>query len=132
MSHMKSKTKFTELKEIYDTLHGPKGCAWDKRQTSRSIIPHFVEEAEELVSAVKTGDHSHMKEELGDVLLNVMFFSKLAEKEGRFDIEDVIDGLIKKLKRRHPHVFANKKVRSVRDIIKNWNKIKLSEKRRRD
>jgi len=122
-------TKFIELKEIYDTLHGPRGCAWDKAQTYKSLIPHFKEEVEELIRAVRAGDYSHMQEELGDVLLNIMFFSKLAQKEGRFDVEDVIEGLIKKLKRRHPHVFAGRKVKSVRQIIVNWNKIKAREKK---
>jgi tetrapyrrole methylase family protein / MazG family protein len=122
------RTKFTELKDIFDTLHGPKGCLWDKKQTHRSILAHLREEVDEFVAAVRKGDRHNMQEELGDVLLHVMFHAKLAQKAGKFDVEDVIDGLIKKLKRRHPHVFGTEKVSSARQIIRNWEKIKAREK----
>ncbi len=124
----KKKTKFHELKEVFDTLHGPKGCLWDKKQTHKTILSHMREEVDEFVDAVKAGDVHNMKEELGDVLLHVMFHSKLAEKAGKFDVEDVIDELIRKLKRRHPHVFGTEKVSSAREIIRNWEKIKAREK----
>jgi tetrapyrrole methylase family protein / MazG family protein len=127
---MPKETKFTELKKIFVTLHGPKGCLWDKKQTHKSILPGLREEVREFIAEVKQGDVSNMKEELGDILLHVMFHAQLASKEGEFGIEDVIDGLIKKLKRRHPHVFGKLKVNSSRQIILNWNKIKLSEKRK--
>jgi len=126
---MKEKTKFNELKKIFKTLHGPKGCLWDKKQTHKTLIPYLREESEEFISALKKDDYHHMKEELGDVLLQVMFHSQIASKENRFDVEDVIDGLIKKLKRRHPHVFGKLKVKSARQIIANWEKIKASEKK---
>ena len=122
-------TKFTELKNIFETLNGPKGCLWDKKQTHRSLLPYLKEESAEFISAVRHNNFDHMKEELGDVLLQVMFHSQIASKEGRFDIEDVIGGLIKKLKRRHPHVFGGVKVKSAKDIIKNWNKIKKGERK---
>ena len=102
---------------------------WDKHQTHKSIIPGLREEVREFIVEVNKGDFSHMQEELGDILLHVMFHAQIAAKAGKFDIEDVIDGLIKKLKRRHPHVFGNIKVNSRRQIIMNWNKIKLSERR---
>ncbi|MFA5320856.1 MAG: MazG nucleotide pyrophosphohydrolase domain-containing protein [Candidatus Omnitrophota bacterium] len=124
----KKKTVFIELKEVFQTLHGPRGCLWDKKQTFSTLIPHFKEEAQELVSAVRGKNNEHIKEELGDVLLHVMAYSQIAEKSGVFDIEDVIAGLISKLKRRHPHVFGGEKVSSTRQIIKNWNKIKKLEK----
>ena len=127
---MKQQTKFVELKEIYEMLHSPKGCMWDKEQTYESLLPYLKEEVEEFIDAVKMKDYCHIKEELGDVLLQVMFHAKIASKEGKFDIEDVIDGLIKKLKRRHPHVFAKTKVKSTRQIMENWKKIKASEKRK--
>lgn len=130
MSHRKN-TKFTELKKVFATLHGPKGCLWDKKQTYASLIPHFREEADELIEAVRGKNHQHMKEELGDILLFVMFYSQIASKGKRFDVEEVIDGLIKKLKRRHPHVFGDVKVSSSRQIIMNWNKIKTLEKKGR-
>lgn len=125
---MKQQTKFIELKEIYEILHSPKGCMWDKEQTHESLLPYLKEEAEEFIDAVKMKDYRHIKEELGDILLQVMFHAKIASREGKFDIEDVIDGLIKKLKRRHPHVFAKTKVKSTRQIMENWKKIKALEK----
>lgn len=126
---MPEKTKFIELKNIFKALHGPRGCLWDKKQTHKSLLPYLKEESEEFIAAVRSGDFSHMKEELGDLLIQVMFHSQIASKSGQFDIEDVIDGLIRKLKRRHPHVFGNTKVNSTRQIISNWNKIKSQEKR---
>lgn len=122
-------TKFTELKKIFKILHGPKGCLWDKKQTHKSLIPYLKEESGEFISAVKKGNAGHMKEELGDILLQVMFHSQIASKENKFDIEAVMGGLIKKLKRRHPHVFAGVKVKSTKEIIANWNRIKEKEKR---
>ncbi len=127
---MKEKTSFNQLKKIFKTLHGPKGCLWDKKQTHKTLIPYLREESEEFIAALRKGDHHHMKEELGDILLQVMFHSQIASKEGRFDIEDVIEGLIRKLKRRHPHVFGTVKVSSARQIIANWNKIKALEKKK--
>ena len=126
---MANQTKFIELKKTFETLHGPKGCLWDKKQTHKTLIPYLREEVDEFISALKKDDRHHMKEELGDLLLQVMFHSEIASKEGRFDIEDVINGLMRKLKRRHPHVFGKKKVNSVHQIIANWHKIKSLEKK---
>jgi tetrapyrrole methylase family protein/MazG family protein len=120
-------TAFIELKKTFKALHGPKGCPWDKKQTHRSIIPDLKEEVAEFTAAVRKKNIHHMKEELGDILLHVMFQAQIASKEGSFDIEDVIDGLIRKLKRRHPHVFGRTKVKSIRQVIANWHKIKASE-----
>ncbi len=122
------KTKFIELKKIFDTLHGPKGCLWDKKQTHKTLIPYLREESDEFIGAIKNNNLENMKEELGDILLQVMFHSQIALKEKRFTVEDVIGTLIKKLKRRHPHVFGKVKVKSARQITVNWNKIKASEK----
>ena len=125
------KTKFHELKEIFITLHGPKGCAWDKQQTHKSLIKDLREEVEEYIYAARKNNPADMKEELGDILLHVMFGAQIAAKKKKFDIEDVIDGLIKKIKRRHPHVFVNLKVSSTRQIIANWDKIKRLEKQKK-
>jgi len=127
----KDKTAFLELKEVFKRLHGPKGCLWDKQQTHRSLIPHLREEVGEFISAVRANRRRQMQEELGDILLHVMFNAQIASRCGRFDIEDVISGLIGKLKRRHPHVFAGAKVKSARQIIANWNRIKSQEKKGR-
>ena len=125
---MPQRTKFIELKNIFETLHGPKGCLWDKKQTHKTLVKYLREESLEFIDTVKSNTYIHMKEELGDLLLQVMFHAQIASKKGKFSIEDVIDGLIKKLKRRHPHVFGRVKVKSVREITDNWNKIKAREK----
>ncbi|MBI4845148.1 MAG: hypothetical protein HY810_01520 [Candidatus Omnitrophica bacterium] len=126
---MIKKTKFIELKKVFKTLHGPKGCLWDKKQTHQSLLGGLREETWELIQAIKSKNSEHVKEELGDVLLHVMFHAQIASKKNKFDIEDVIDVLIKKLKRRHPHVFGKTKVKSSAQIIRNWNKIKAKEKK---
>jgi len=130
MKRNRDKTRFTELKKIYDTLHGPRGCMWDKEQTHASLLKDLQEEVDEFVEAVRNRDYPHMKEEVGDILLHVMFQAQIASKSGKFDIEGVIDGLIKKLKRRHPHVFGKQKVGSTKEIIANWHMIKAGEKKR--
>jgi tetrapyrrole methylase family protein/MazG family protein len=122
-----SRSKFNELKNVFKTLHGPKGCLWDKKQTHKSLVADLKEEVEEFIDTVNKNDPEHMKEELGDLLLHVMFNAQIASKNKKFDIEDVIEGLIRKLKRRHPHVFGDTKVKSASQIIRNWNKIKKLE-----
>ena len=107
----------------------PDGCGWDREQTHKSLIKYLKEETQEFEKAVKNKNFENMEEELGDILLQVMFHSQIAKKQKKFTIDDVIDTLTKKLKRRHPHVFGNKKVKSVKEIIVNWNKIKKSEKK---
>jgi len=127
---MAKQTKFSELKRVFDVLHGPKGCLWDRKQTHKTLVKYLREESREFIETVNKNSCRHMKEELGDLLLQVMFHSQIAKKNGRFDIEGVIDGLIKKLKRRHPHVFGTVKVQSVGEIIENWDRIKAREKSR--
>ncbi len=128
---MRKHTGFIELKEVFERLHGPEGCLWDKKQTHKSLIPHLREEVGEFIAAVRKGNEVHIKEELGDLLLHVMFNAQIAAKAGAFNVEDVISTLIAKLKRRHPHVFGKLKVKSAREITINWNKIKLKEKVKR-
>lgn len=128
---MNNRTKFIELKRVYEKLHSPQGCMWDREQTHETLIPYLEEEAEEFIQAVKEGDYTNIKDELGDVLLQVMFHAQIAKKAGKFDIEDVIDNLIRKIKRRHPHVFGSIKVKNTRQIKRNWNKIKKLERQRK-
>jgi tetrapyrrole methylase family protein/MazG family protein len=123
--------KFDELKSVFDKLHAPDGCMWDREQTHETLIKYLKEETGEFIRAVKANDIENMKEELGDVLLQVMFHSQIAKKQGKFTIDDVIDTLISKLKRRHPHVFAGRKVNSVDEILTNWKHIKKLEKGRK-
>ena len=124
-----TKTNFTELKRVFRKLHGPRGCLWDKKQTHKSILGDLQEEVDELVRAIRANDIDNMKEEVGDLLLHVMFHAQMAAKHKHFTIEDVIEALIAKIKRRHPHVFGNIKVSSTRQIIANWHKIKKMEKK---
>ncbi|MFA6130427.1 MAG: MazG nucleotide pyrophosphohydrolase domain-containing protein [Candidatus Omnitrophota bacterium] len=125
---MGKNTKFIELKNVFTILHSDRGCMWDKKQTHKSLINDLKEEVDEFIAAVKNDNYRHMQEELGDILLHVMFNAQIAKKRGKFDIEEVIAGLIGKLRRRHPHVFGKTKVSSTRQIIANWNKIKAQEK----
>lgn len=121
--------KFNELKRVFEILLSPNGCGWDREQTHKSLVKYLKEETLEFEKAVKNENFENMEEELGDILLQVMFHSQIAKKQKKFTIDDVIDTLTKKLKRRHPHVFGNRKVKSVKEIIVNWNKIKKSEKK---
>ena len=110
-------------------LLSKKACLWDKQQTHKTLLKYLREEVDEFIFAVKQNDLANMQEELGDILLQVMFHAQIASKTGRFDVEDVIDGLVKKLKRRHPHVFGKVKVSSARQIVRNWDQIKKLEKK---
>lgn len=117
-----------ELIETVRILRSPEGCEWDRAQTHKSLRPNMLEEAYEAVDAIVSGDMKHLKEELGDVLLQVLLHSQIADDEGEFNLDDVAKGLNEKLIHRHPHVFGNVKVNSTDDIINNWDKLKQEEK----
>ena len=119
---------FEELRSIVKRLRGENGCAWDRVQTFDSLIPCFLEEAYELVEAISNKDYGNIKEELGDVLLHVVFFSELARDENKFNIDDVCKNINEKLVRRHPHVFGDSEVKDVDGILKQWDEIKKEEK----
>jgi XTP/dITP diphosphohydrolase len=121
-----------ELVAVMARLRGPGGCPWDGEQTHASLAPYAIEEAHELVEAIEAGDDEHLREELGDVLLQVVFHADIARAEGRFDLDDVARTLIEKLRRRHPHVFADVAVDGVADVVANWDAIKRAEKPERD
>lgn len=120
-----------ELIEIVSVLRSENGCQWDREQTHASLKPNMIEEAYEAVDAIDNNDMKHLKEELGDVLLQVVLHSQIAKEEGAFDIEDVAKILKEKLIRRHPHVFGNVEVNSTKEILDNWEQIKLEEKSHR-
>ena len=123
------KNTFDELVETFAVLRGPNGCPWDKKQTHESLIKNMREEAEELVAAIEKKDVDNMKEELGDVLLQVLFHAQIAKEEGFFSIDDVIQGLYDKLHRRHPHVFGNHaKAASPEEALAVWKEMKKKEK----
>jgi MazG family protein len=109
-------------------LRSPKGCPWDKEQDHMSLRFHAVEEVYELLDAIETHDDQEMVEELGDLLLQVVFHSQLGRERGAFDFEQVARHITDKLVRRHPHVFGDVKVRNVDEVWVNWEKIKAAEK----
>ena len=120
---------FEELVKIMKTLHDPGGCPWDYEQTHESLKPYLIEEAYEVIEAIDSGSDKQLAEELGDLLLQVIFHAEIADSEGRFNIDDVIKGITEKLKLRHPHVFGNITVESSKQVMKNWEEIKRKEKR---
>jgi tetrapyrrole methylase family protein/MazG family protein len=117
------------LVEIMARLRAPGGCPWDRRQTHTSLLPYLVEETFELKDAILARKPERMKEELGDLLLQIVFHAQMASERKRFDLEDVARGISEKLKRRHPHVFGpDRRVISAEEVLGNWEKIKLKEK----
>lgn len=119
------------LVDIIEILRGENGCVWDRAQTHKTLIPNMLEEAYEAVEAIQEGKPEHLREELGDVLLQVVLHSQIAKDEKEFDIEDVADELNKKLIHRHPHVFGNETVSCSQDVVENWEKLKKEEKKER-
>jgi XTP/dITP diphosphohydrolase len=121
------------LVAVMDRLRSPGGCPWDAEQTHASLVPYVLEEAYEVAEAVESGDRAHLREELGDLLLQVVFHARVAQEDPAepFDLDDVADGLTAKLVRRHPHVFAD--VDDVTDpdaVNRQWDRIKGEEKQR--
>ena len=123
--------KYPNLEKLVDitaVLRSENGCAWDRAQTHRTLRPNMIEEAYEAVDAIDDDDVANLREELGDVLLQVVLHSQIAKDSGEFDIEDVAKELSDKLIHRHPHVFGTTEVHSTQDIIDNWDKLKKEEK----
>jgi len=119
------------LLEIMDKLRDPGGCPWDREQTMRSLTPYLLEEAHEVIEAIEAGDVAHHKEELGDLLFQVVFQARIAREEGKFDFADVCDVIAEKLTRRHPHVFGDVEVSGSREVVKNWERIKADERKQK-
>ena len=109
-------------------LRSPKGCPWDREQTHLTLRRHAIEEVYELIDAIESRDDHEMAEELGDLLLQVVFHAQMAKERGAFDFEEVTRHLVDKLIRRHPHVFGKTKVKNVDEVWANWEKIKKAEK----
>nr|WP_317325513.1 nucleoside triphosphate pyrophosphohydrolase [uncultured Flavonifractor sp.] len=117
-----------DLEEIVRILRAPGGCPWDAEQTHASIRRNFLEEAYEAVEAIDEQSPDHLKEELGDVLLQVMLHARMEQEAGRFDLDDVADGICKKLIFRHPHVFGDVEVSGTSEVLTNWEELKRKEK----
>lgn len=120
-----------KLIDIVATLRSENGCQWDREQTHKSLRPNMLEEAYEAVDAIDENDIPNLREELGDVLLQVVLHAQIAKDNKEFDIEDVAKELSDKLIHRHPHVFGNAKVNSTEDILNTWDKLKKEEKTNR-
>ncbi|MFC4993452.1 nucleoside triphosphate pyrophosphohydrolase [Rubritalea tangerina] len=116
------------LRAIMHRLRAPGGCPWDAEQTHESIISNLIEEAYEAVDTIKRGDVEHMKEELGDLLLQVVFHAEIAEGNGHFNFDDVAREISEKLVRRHPHVYGASEVENTEGVLNQWDAIKLQEK----
>jgi len=116
------------LLEIMDTLLGENGCPWDKEQTHESLRKNMLEECHEVIEAIDQRDMDALCDELGDVLLNVIFHAKLAEKAGVFNLHDVISGICDKLTRRHSHIFGEDKATSPEDALRIWHMNKQNER----
>ena len=119
--------EFSELTEILERLLAPNGCPWDREQTLASVRTHLLEETCEVIEAIDLNDNQKIEEELGDLFFNALFLCRLAEKEGRFTIQDSLRHLIAKLIRRHPHIFGNIKVENSEQVLKQWDEIKKTE-----
>ncbi|MBW2631978.1 MAG: nucleoside triphosphate pyrophosphohydrolase [Deltaproteobacteria bacterium] len=118
---------FSRIAEIIDRLRAPDGCLWDRQQKKEDVGKYLMEEAYEVIDAIDDGSPDALKEELGDVLFQILFLVKLSDEKGEFDISDVVDVISEKMIRRHPHVFGDTKVHDVEEILSNWKKIKDRE-----
>src|SRR5262247_509753 len=120
--------RFGRLVEIMTTLRGPNGCPWDKQQDFATLKPMLVEEVYEVLEAIDNQDYDGLAEELGDLLLHVIFHAQLGKEASQFDINTVIEKISDKLVRRHPHVFGDESASTAEEVIKNWEAIKAQEK----
>jgi XTP/dITP diphosphohydrolase len=128
-------SRFLDLVEVMDRLRSPGGCPWDAEQTHASLVKYLLEEAYETAEAIEVGDEAALREELGDVLLQVVFHSRIASERassagGGWTIDDVSNGIVEKLVRRHPHVFGSASAPTASDVEANWERLKAVEKGR--
>ena len=122
-------SEIDRLVEIMDRLRGPDGCPWDREQTHQSLKPYLIEEAYEALDAIDREDDEGLRDELGDVLLQIVFHAQLAREKDRFTLDDVAAATSEKLIRRHPHVFGNATANTPGQVVENWEAIKSREKR---
>lgn len=127
----KTGEQFERAVSIMARLRGPGGCPWDREQTFDSIKPYTLEETYEVLEAIDNRDWEELRGELGDLLLQVLFYSQMAKEDGRFSIEDVLEHLSGKLINRHPHVFGNVNAETSAEVLRNWEVLKAEEKKKR-
>ncbi len=120
--------RLLDLLRVMHRLRAPGGCPWDREQTHQSLARHLLEEAHEALEAIDSGDSDRVRDELGDLLLQVVFHAEMAREGGTFDVDDVAQGMLAKLIRRHPHVFGTVEVDSASEVLVNWERIKSEEK----
>jgi len=120
--------RLLDLVRVMARLRGPGGCPWDLEQTHRSLARHLLEETHETLEAIDADDRDLLREELGDVLLQVVFHAQMAADDGAWDVDDVAEGIVRKLIRRHPHVFGEVEVSGADEVLVNWERIKAEEK----
>jgi tetrapyrrole methylase family protein / MazG family protein len=123
---------FEKLVKLQARLRAPNGCPWDREQTHMTLRTYLIEEAYEVVEALESGDDAKFAEELGDLLLQVVFHADIARDEGRFDVAHVIEGIHEKMVRRHPHVFGEKRAKDAKAVLKSWEKIKAEERKAKE
>src|SRR5271156_2410998 len=123
--------RFEQAVSIMARLRGPGGCPWDREQTFDSIKPYTMEETYEVLEAIDNRDWDELPGELGDLLLQVLFYSEMGKEQGTFSIDDVLDRLSRKLVDRHPHVFGDKKADTSAEVKRNWEALKVEERKKR-
>src|SRR5882762_8610838 len=119
---------FERLVALQARLRAPSGCPWDREQTHATLRTYLIEEAYEVLDAMKSGDDAKFANEMGDLLLQVVFHSQIATEEGRFTVADVIREVHEKMVRRHPHVFGEKRAKDAAEVLRNWEQIKAEER----
>lgn len=119
---------FDELVSIMDLLRSPEGCPWDRKQDLDTMVDCLKEELDEVIAAMKARDGENLKEEIGDLLFNLIFVARLGKEEGWFTMEDAVVGIRDKIVRRHPHVFGEKKLETAEEVLEQWGRIKEEEK----
>ena len=123
--------RLLDLVRVMSRLRQPGGCPWDREQSHRTLARHLLEETHEVLEAIDAGDRDRLREELGDVLLQVVFHAQMAAEERAWDIDDVARGVVEKLIRRHPHVFGELEVSGADEVLVNWERLKAEEKGRK-
>ena len=123
---------FEELRAIMVRLRSPDGCPWDREQKMEDLARYIREEADEVAAAIESGDPGHMAEELGDLLFNIIFATRLGEEEESFDMVQVITGIRDKLIRRHPHVYGDAHASNPEEVLEHWHRVKAEEKAKRN
>lgn len=126
---MSKKNNFPELVALMQRLRAKNGCPWDRQQTHITLRPFLLEEAHEVLEAIESRRPEKLKDELGDLLFQVIFHAQLAAEAGRFDIYDVIQGSLDKMRRRHPHIFGAARVKNAKQVLENWEEIKRRERK---